>query len=501
MRASLARTRLWQQGGIEMIRKALVQARQVMDRNHDDPRVLIASNRLPVTVVREAGHVRLRRSSGGLASGLRRVARNWPVRWYGWNGLASDEECPRAFGALKGQALVSVPLTSAEVSGFYSEYCNSMLWPVLHGMWDNVAVSDDSWRRYTAVNMRFAEAILSDCRPSDRIWVHDYHLFLLPQLLRKLRRDSETPIAFFLHTPFPRPDVFARIPQSRALIHGILGADLIGFHTAEYAAHFRDAARDAGYVVTNDSVIVDGREARITVRPMGIDADAFAQLGNDPEVIEEAGRLRASYKKILLGVDRLDYTKGIPQRLLAFEMLLQNQPELCGQVSLIQIAVPTRTDSACYQDLRRIVENTVAHINGKYGRSGWTPIEYLYDTVDLNTLGTLYRAADVMLVTPCSDGLNLVAKEFVATRTDGDGVLVLSKYAGAAKELTSALQVDPHRLRDLADAFYCALTMTMPERKRRMAALMRAITANGVDSWIDSFVGGDSVRVPAPIAN
>lgn len=457
-------------------------------------RILVASNRLPVTAIKEGATVRLARSSGGLVSGLRHIERAWPVRWYGWSGVESERTTAEELSVRTGASLVAVPLSQADVHGYYRDYCNNLLWPILHGMSENVACGPDGWDSYGRVNVRFAEAMLRDLRPGDRIWIHDYHLLLVPQLLRSRGRNVTNPIAFFLHTPFPAPEEFMQIRQHATLIQGLLGADVLGFHTDEYARNFLNVARALGYEVRDNAIVTATRHvASVTVRPMGIDAESFVRLGSDPDVLDEVQRLRQTHKRILLGVDRLDYTKGVPQRLLAFESLLQNRPELRGEVSLFQIAVPTRTESHGYNELRQVVEEIVQRVNTSYSTSSWTPIEYLYDTVDLNTLVTLYRAADVMLVTPSRDGLNLVAKEFVATRVDGDGVLVLSKYAGVARELTSALSVDPNVIGDLAETLYRAVTMSLQERRTRMKQMVRAVTANGINGWIRHFVG-EAVR-------
>ena len=453
------------------------------------PRVLIASNRLPVTGVKEFGKIRFRPSDGGLAAGLRQVARRWPVRWYGWSGLASDTFDVQPIEHSEASSLIGIPLSSDEVTGYYTDYSNSVLWPALHGLTVEVESRPDAWQRYVDVNSRFAAAIRADVRPTDRIWIHDYHLLLLPQLLRRRSSDGGIPIVFFLHTPFPAAEEFKAIPHHRALLEGVLGSDVIGFHTEEYASEFLRTAAGCGYDVRDGCVLTGGRRVQVRVRPMGIDAELFARLGRDPSVLEEVTRLRSVKRVLFLGVDRLDYTKGIPQRLLAFESMLEDRPELHGKVSLLQIAVPSRTENTAYADLRDVVEQLVQRINRRYGNSGWTPVEYLYDTVDLHTLASLYRAADVMLVTPCRDGLNLVAKEFVATRVDGDGVLILSKYAGAAVELDAALKCDPNRIKELAQTYYRAVTMPLEERRQRMANLMRSVMKSGITSWISYFIG------------
>ena len=451
-------------------------------------RVLLVSNRLPITAVKEAGVLRVKRSNGGLVSGLLQVARKWPLVWYGWNGMASDETTTCASENWEVGSLIAVPLSDSDVNRFYRQYCNCVLWPVLHGLTDNVVAEADDWQRYVAVNQRYANAILRDARPGDRVWVHDYHLFLVPELLRQ--RQPALPIAFFLHTPLPPLDVLQTVPQYRELMRGLLAADVVGFHTTEYLHAFLDAARHLGFAVCGDTVLVGSRVVRVKARPMGIDVDAFARLATDPQILEDVESIKSGKRRLILGVDRLDYTKGIPERLLAFELLLQEHGELRGRVTLMQIAVPSRGDIAAYQDLRDVVEAIVARINRKFGTGGWEPVEYLYDTVDLNALVSLYRAADVLVVTAHRDGLNLVAKEFVATRADGDGVLILSKFAGAAAELRSALQVDPNQVREIADAYGRALAMPPAERRVRMRQMRSAIAPNNVIAWAKEFVEG-----------
>jgi trehalose 6-phosphate synthase/phosphatase len=458
-------------------------------------RVLVVANRLPITAVKEAGVLRIERSNGGLVSGLLQVARNWPLVWYGWNGMASDETEMRESERWEGGSLIAVPLSDSDINLFYRQYCNCVLWPMLHGFTDNVVAKRHDWQRYVDVNQRYADAILRDARPNDRVWVHDYHLFLVPELLR--RRNPALPIAFFLHTPLPPLNVLQTVPHYRELMRGVLSADVVGFHTTEYMRAFLDAARHLGFAVSGDTVLVDNRIVRVKARPMGIDGDAFARLATDPQILQDVESIKSGDRRLMLGVDRLDYTKGIPERLLAFELMLQEHGELRGQVTFMQVAVPSRGDIAAYQDLRDVVESIVARINRRFGTGGWEPVEYLYDTVDLNTLVSLYRAADVLVVTAHRDGLNLVAKEFVATRADGDGVLILSKFAGAAAELRAALQVDPNQVREIADAYRRALAMSPAERRVRMRQLRSAIAPNNVITWAREFLEGLPVVKPA----
>ncbi|MBX6365815.1 MAG: trehalose-6-phosphate synthase, partial [Gemmatimonadetes bacterium] len=410
---------------------------------------------------------------------------------FGWDGLAGGEGGAggeRAEPAPPGDGVesVSISLDEEEVEGFYRRCCNGVLWPVLHGWAAEPPARPEDWRRYRAVNERYAEAISRHLRVGDRVWIHDYHLFLLPRLLRERR--PEVPIGFFLHTPFPAPEVFGAVPASAELLEGMLGADVVGVHTSEYAGNFLRAVERLGYATRGADVRVGRRRACIRVQPMGIDVDSFTRLAADPEVLAQVAELRARGGALLVGVDRLDYTKGIPQRLLAFERLLEEDAERRGRASFVQIAVPTGEETGAYRDLREVVDVLVRRINARFGRSDWKPIDCLYDRVDLTTLAALYRAADVMVVTALRDGLNLVAKEFVATRADGDGVLILSEFAGAAEELGAALRVNPNRIAELAGAYRAALDMPEAERRRRMSELRRAVAANNVFHWAAAFL-------------
>jgi trehalose 6-phosphate synthase/phosphatase len=352
------------------------------------------------------------------------------------------------------------------------------------------------------VNERFADAVARRVRPGDRVWVHDYHLMLVPRLVRA--RCPGARIGFFLHTPVPDAAALAAVPQRAALLDGLLGADVVGFHTPAYADRFVDGVRSVlGRAARDGAVDGGGHPVHVGAFPMGIDAGAFAARASDPRVGAEVARLRAGGGPLLVGVDRLDYTKGIPQRLEAFARLLELRPELRGRARLLQVAVPSRESVPAYRALRAAVESLVASINARFGGDGWTPVEYLYGSVDAVRLSALHRAADVMLVTPLRDGMNLVAKEFVASRTDDDGVLVLSRHAGAAAELRAALLVDPADVEGLARSYDAALTMSAPERRVRMRRLRASVGAHDVFRWAGEFLdalGAEPVAAPGRAA-
>ena len=463
-----------------------------MDRieQRDRPgRVLVAANRLPITVRVENGAVCVRPSDGGLASALRQIARRWPVRWFGWNGCTSEAGAlalPHNSKRRNQPDLVNVPLREHEVEHFYRRFSNSVLWPALHGWSDYAAPSRTDWEIYCTVNERFAELIADQIRPGDVVWIHDYHLLLLPAMIRE--RAPHANISFFLHTPFPEAATVSALPFAKELLAGMVDADVIGFHTDEYANNFLEASRASGRQVVGRMVRAEGRWAAVKTRPMGVNSERFEQLATDARVISQAAKIRSIPAALMLGVDRLDYTKGIPQRLLAFEYLLEKRPHLRGHVSLLQIAVPTRSGVRAYDDLKDVVESIVFRINQRFATPAWLPVDYLYTAVDVQTLAALYLAADVMLVTPHRDGLNLVAKEFIATRVDNEGVLILSKFAGAAVELEAALQVNPNHIPELAKACERALAMPRSERQRRMTELRRAVAGNTVFSWAAEFI-------------
>jgi trehalose 6-phosphate synthase/phosphatase len=481
-------------------------------------RVLIVANRLPVTVSGEAAPdddqhaaafdpaAALVPSPGGLATALSRVhgggsalsaagdgvvPAGGETVWLGWNGLDAALPAPaqRALDdELARRRLRAVSLTSEEVSVFYERIANGVLWPMFHDQLAQLPYVVEGWEVYEAVNERFADAVAAEYRHGDTIWVHDYHLLRLPALLRE--RIPGARIGFFLHVPFPSPEIYLALPRRRWLLEGMLGADVIGFHTKRYASHFAGALRRLmGIDVRHDVVQWDDRDVRIGAYPMAIDAQAYAARAGERDVAAEMVRLRMDRGvRLLVGVDRLDYSKGIPHRLLAFERLLTRYPQWREHIRLLQVAVPSRSGVDAYQRIRQTVEQIVGRINGEFGTPRWTPIRYVCQGVSDVELSALYRAADVLLVTPLRDGMNLVAKEFVASRTDGDGVLVLSEFAGAADELTDALLVNPYDVDGMADAIHRALSMHRVERRERMRGMRERVMGKDVVGWAESFV-------------
>jgi trehalose 6-phosphate synthase/phosphatase len=453
-------------------------------------RVLIVANRLPVTVkVTESG-VEVQRSAGGVATGLLRPHEQSGGLWIGWSGVSEELTATQRLELARQLAdmrLVAVPLSADQVTRYYEGFSNGVLWPLFHYLLDQVPLHVRDWDAYVDANERFADIVAQHYQPGDLIWVHDYQLLLLPDLLRKRLPDAR--IGFFLHIPFPSEELFRTLPERDRLLRGLLGADLVGFHTPAYLRHFAASLTLLGVTVEIDRVQLADREVRLGVFPMGVDAASFRALAQEPEVQAEVNALRGDQSvRLLVGVDRLDYTKGIPRRLLSYEKMLQTHPELRERVRLVQVAVPSRTGVGAYQDFRGLVEGLVGRINGDFGTPRWVPVHYIFRSLSERELVALYRAADVMLVTPVRDGMNLVAKEFVASRTDGDGVLVLSEFAGASWELPEAIQVNPYDVNGMAESTYRALMMEPEERRTRLMPLRVRVETYDVHRWAANFL-------------
>lgn len=384
---------------------------------------------------------------------------------------------------LEGYTLYRIRLSERELMGFYYGFANQALWPLCHYFLSRVRYLKDHWQAYQAVNRKFAEKVIEIYQPGDLIWVQDYQLALVPQLLRQALPGAR--IGVFWHIPWPSSELFRTLPWARELLQGLLGADLIGFHTKEYVRHFHSCCR----ILLNleEPLRVDGRRVYAEAHPIGVETEVFARLAKDPAVRAAAQALRRDVgARILLGVDRLDYTKGIPERLEAFGGYLKDHPEVVGQVKLIQIAVPSRERVDAYRQLRERVEGLVGRINGTYSRPGSIPIQFLSRSFSREELAAYYLAADVMLVTPLRDGLNLVAKEFAATSRAG--VLLLSEFAGAAEELKEALLVNPYDHEGLIATIRRALEMPPRERIRRLQRLRERLRANDLSTWGTRFV-------------
>jgi trehalose 6-phosphate synthase/phosphatase len=455
-------------------------------------RLIIVSNRLPVTVRHDGDALHVERSMGGLARGLAGPHESSGGLWIGWPGdLTALDETQRSEVAAQLRSLRTVPVTLSreEVDRYYEGFANGVLWPLCHYLLDRIPYDARDWAAYELVNRRFADLVVEHARPGDRVWIHDYHLMLLPRLLRERLPDLSS--GFFLHIPFPAEEVFRLLPWRREILEGLLGADLVGFHTQAYARHFGDSlVRVLGLDSQAGEVRLQERIVRFGAFPMGVDARGFDALAQTPPVERAARRFRgpAAVEKVVVGIDRLDYTKGIPRRLLAFERLLEQDPPLRGRIRFIQVAVPSRERVPAYKDYRRTVNELVGRINGAYGTLDLAPVHYLARGFGESDVTALYRAADVLMVTPLRDGMNLVAKEFAAARFDGDGVLLLSEFAGAASELAGAVIVNPYDVDGTAAALREALQMPRDERRRRMRTLRRRVFAHDIHDWARSFL-------------
>jgi trehalose 6-phosphate synthase/phosphatase len=467
-------------------------------------RYLIVANRLPVTVSPVGSGFELKASAGGLATAMAGLGGSGGMLWIGWPGdtAALGEEARVLLDAeLQTRGLAPVHLSAADVQGFYEGFSNGVLWPLFHYQIERVNM--DAWRdweTYESVNRKFAEAIAAQWREGDRIWIHDYQLLLVPAMVRALI--PHACIGFFLHIPFPSLEVFRTLPWRQEVMEGMLGADVIGFHTYGYQRHFASCLlRMKGLDVMVDEVCWDDRLVRLGSFPISIDTADFITRASQPETADAAAKIlaRSPDVKLLLGVDRLDYSKGLPRRFLAIERLLEIDPALEGRFRFVQVAVPSRTAVESYAQFRRGLDELVGRINGRFSTTDWAPIQYLYRSVSPEELVALYRAADVMVVTPLRDGMNLVAKEYLACRVNDDGVLVLSELAGAAWELGEAVQVNPYNVHETALALKQAILMEPAAQRARMIPLRRRVREWDVQAWVRSFSTAMDAAAARPV--
>lgn len=474
-------------------------------------RLVIVSNRLPVVLTEDDdGRWQAEAGSGGLVTAMAPVLRDRGGLWIGWPGTAVDEEKVDLEGLLNsaaeaGYTFKPVSLTADEVAGYYHGFANEVLWPLFHDLQASCYFDPVYWKAYRRVNRKFAEVIMAHTGRDDHIWIHDYHLIGVGLELREAGLASR--IGYFLHIPFPPLDLFLKLPWRFQILNALLAYDLVGFQTQRDKRNFihcvramrKDVrVRGKGQVATAE---IGGREVRIGNFPISIDYDEFARKAESQEVerrvaeIQNDLGMQEDRHHLVLGVDRLDYSKGIPERLKAFANFLERFPALRGKVSLVQIVVPSRTGIRKYQDLKRDIERLVSKINGEYGRIDWTPIHYIFRSVDRTELVALYRAADVALITPLKDGMNLVAKEYCAANVREDGVLILSEFAGAAPQLhKEALLVNPYDVEEVAGAIATACEMAPRERRRRMKAMRRKVRKSDIFWWVDAFLNAGFAR-------
>jgi trehalose 6-phosphate synthase len=463
-------------------------------------RLIVVSNRLPY-VLENHGRDKwtLKPGSGGLVTALLPVLRDRGGIWIGWPG--TTEQVPGVaeifHGASReaGYVLEPVPLTHEEVEKYYHGYSNESVWPLFHDLQSRCEFDPEYWHTYVRVNRKFAEALAADCRPDDFVWVHDYQLMDVAHHVRETSCSAD--LAFFLHIPFPAPDIFMKLPERHTVLTSLLAYDLVGFQTQRDRRNFIQCVRR---LMKNARVQVEGhlhvvragdREMRVGSFPIGIDADAFAARAAAPEVEERLAAIRTRFadRQIVLGLDRLDYTKGIPQRLRAFADLLERFPEVRRRIHLFQVVVPSRVGISEYDELKMEIDRLVGQINGRHAEVGWVPVHYFFRSLTQTELLAFYRAASIALITPLKDGMNLVAKEFCACSLEEDSVLILSQFAGAAAQLgQGAIVVNPYDVEQTADAIYNAFRMTTGERRYRMRRLRRNVQTQDIFWWVDSFM-------------
>ncbi|KAF7943462.1 hypothetical protein EAE96_011388 [Botrytis aclada] len=459
-------------------------------------RLLLVSNRLPITIKRtEDGQYDFTGSSGGLVTGLSGLAKTTTFQWYGWPGLEVPEaEAKPLVKRLKDEHGAHPVFVDDELADkHYNGFSNSILWPLFHYHPGEITFDESQWMAYKEVNRLFAKTIAKDVQDGDLIWVHDYHLMLLPEMLRDEIGTSKknVKIGFFLHTPFPSSEIYRILPVRESLLLSVLHCDLIGFHTYDYARHFLSScSRILETQTTPNSVEFRGKYVTVAAFPIGIDPEKFIETLKKPKVEERIAQLERKFEgvKLIVGVDRLDYIKGVPQKLHALEVFLTEHPEWIGKVVLVQVAVPSRQDVEEYQNLRAVVNELVGRINGRFGTVEFMPIHFLHQSVNFDELTALYAVSDACLVSSTRDGMNLVSYEYIATQRKRHGVMILSEFTGAAQSLNGALIVNPWNTEELADAIHDAVTMSPEQREINFKKLEKYVFKYTSSWWGESFV-------------
>jgi trehalose 6-phosphate synthase/phosphatase len=473
-------------------------------------RIVFVSNRLPIVVEKsETGWV-TRPGSGGLVTALVPLLKRWGGTWIGWAGVAGPELAAlsgllKDFSRREGYQIAAVPLSPKDYEQFYQGFCNEIIWPLFHDLQTHCNFVPEYWTSAQKVEQIFADVVARNVQPEDFLWIHDYHLMGLARVLSQ--RGLHNKMAFFLHIPFPPPDIFLKLPWRVDVLQGLLHYQVIGFQTRRDLENFSDCIRkllpDLPRRQTPRQLRVEfeGRTCVAAVFPIGIDYHEFADVASSPVVERRMPELRRNFagQQVILGLDRLDYTKGVPYRLKAFGLALERYPELHRAVTLLQVVVPSRETVPEYQGLKAEIERLVAQINGKFTQPGWVPIHHVFHGVDRQELIAWYRLADMALVTPLKDGMNLVAKEYCACQIDGNGVLVLSEFAGAAEQLGRwAVMVNPYDIDCVAAAIQLAFVMTPAERRPAMEKLRANIEMQDAHWWLTQFLRACGVRLGVP---
>jgi trehalose 6-phosphate synthase/phosphatase len=460
-------------------------------------KLVIVSNRLPVTVTPlDEQTVSVQPSVGGVATGIASLERSEEKCWFGWPGLSNEEISLKIKteiqSKLKDIDCSPVFLDAQDITDFYYGFSNRTIWPLFHYFSHLAVFNQQFWDRYVQVNKTFCRAILKNVRHDDQIWIHDYQLMLLPKMLREHLPKAR--IGFFLHIPFPSFELLRLLPWRTELLEGILGADLVGLHEYDYVRHFLSSVyRILGVENHYNQVSVGERLVRVDAFPMGIDYQKFADSGKNPVVTKEIKQMRhqvSSRRKVIISVDRLDYTKGILNRLQAFDIFLERHPEYHGEVTLIVVAVPSRTKLRQYNQLKEQIETLIGRINGQYSSINWTPISYLYRSLNFEQLTALYNIADAALITPLRDGMNLIAKEFVACQQNKNhqGILILSEMAGAASELAEGIIVNPYDIENIVEGLRQAVEMSHEDKLRRNRVMQDRLQRYTVGRWAGDFL-------------
>ncbi len=470
-------------------------------------KTIIISNRLPLQLKIHDNSIETTPSIGGLATGMKSVHTHGDSIWIGWSGLTEEEFNldlkTKVNEALQKHQCIGVPLTENDIEGFYYGFSNNTLWPLFHYFMEYTEFEKNTWDTYKSVNQKFADVVIQNLEEGDTVWIHDYQLLLLPELIRK--KKPEVSIGFFLHIPFPSYEVFRTIPCREELLEGMLGADLLGFHTYDYERHFLSSVqRVLGYEIHFNNIHLDNRIIKVDSFPMGIDYNKFyeaAKLHDQKEKkdkteiqqeIDKHLKEGSNQAKLILSIDRLDYTKGIANRLRAFEYFLDKYPQFKGKARLVMLAVPSRANVPQYQRLKNEIDQLVGRINGKFAEVSWTPIWYFYRSLPFENLIDLYTSSEVALLTPIRDGMNLVAKEYIASRVDKKGVLILSEMTGASNEMSEALIINPNNFEEIADTLKFALEMPEEEQIKRNNALQKRLKRYNVEKWANDFM--DSLK-------
>ena len=465
-------------------------------------RFLIISNRLPVQLSLAEDKVDVTPSVGGLATGMKSVSKSSNSSWIGWSGVdtekISDSQAKKVDEALEKEDCVNVNLTDEEFELYYEGFSNKTIWPLFHYFTQFVKYEEEQWQAYKKVNQKFADVIAENMENVDKIWIHDYHLLLLPQMIKE--RFPNVTIGFFLHIPFPSYELFRILPWRNEIINGMLGSDLLGFHTFDYERHFMSSVRRLlGYDININEISLPKRIVKVDNFPMGIDYEKFnsAALASQKKSVRDKSEVRKELErhyllfpetKFILSIDRLDYTKGIINRLEAFEYFLEHYPEYREKVTLVLLSVPSRVGVEQYQQMKSEVDEIVGRINGKFSSINRTPIWYFYRSMPFENLVDLYNNCEIGLITPIRDGMNLVAKEFVACKTDGRGTLILSEMAGASKEMSEALIINPNNKSQIAAAIKTAIEMPLEEQQERNSILQKRLKRYDIEKWATDFL-------------